>query len=111
MGCNCTKSPPPEELKAAVGTWRGANAEGATVTFVLLGEGSFYYARNTGNTSVSMQGPINKWSGGSFDSKPCCFCSWHFELDKPVDSPEEGLTMDVNGVKLSYVGAPSVPGT
>jgi len=111
MGCNCSKTPPPAEFQGAVGTWRGLNSEGATVTFVLFGEGSFFYGRETGTGKVSMQGPINSWSGGSFDSKPCCFCSWHFELEKPVDGAEQGLTMVVNGVQLAYAGLPSTAAT
>lgn len=107
MGCNCTKVPPPEEFQEAIGTWKGLNNDGATVTFVLFGEGSFFYGKESGHTTTSIQGPINKWSGGNFDSKPCCLCSWHIELEKPEDGPE-GLTMCVNGVRLSYNGLPTL---
>lgn len=46
MGCNWAKVPPPAETyKDAIGTWKGLNAEGATITFVLYGDGFFFWRR------------------------------------------------------------------
>lgn len=107
MGCNCTKVPPPEIYRDAIGTWKGLNEDGATITFVLYGDGSFFWRRETGSTSVSKQGPINRWSGNAFDSNPCCCCAWHFELLPPANDREGKLTMEVNGVTLAYHGLPT----
>jgi hypothetical protein len=109
MGCNCTKVPPPaDNYKDAIGTWKGLNEDGATITFVLYGDGSFFWRRETGSTSISKRGPINGWSGNTFESKPCCCCSWHFEIMPPVHNGDgDGkLTMEVNGVTLAYNGLP-----
>ncbi|MBS3796595.1 hypothetical protein [Pseudoalteromonas sp. BDTF-M6] len=92
--CACSK-PIPREKADYIGYWRGGNME-----LTIHPDGSFTYEREEGNTSTSINAPLQKFEGDDF-VVGIGFFNTRFEVSQAPHQVNGQWQMVVDGVLLT----------